>query len=205
MCTLWSSVAIGTHCGHQTTLQVVRLLCQVQKFLLDRLETTRCCPPFDQKTSKRRQRDRKPDDDSQQSSKNSQVVRAKFERKQYYSSFAGYCCFTCIMISDLFTLRIPPPPAPNTINTANGGRFRLNVDSPYGEREQSTALTRAPPRRPARPRRDFIFNLRMRDRRQAPSPFAFTMPEEEGTFDSVSAHLLATAANIFGWAGDPTE
>ena len=31
------------------------------------------------------------------------------------------------------------------------------------------------------------------------------MPEEEGTFDSVSAHLLATAANIFGWAGDPTE
>ena len=35
--------------------------------------------------------------------------------------------------------------------------------------------------------------------------FACTMPEEEGTFDSVSAHLLATAANIFGWAGDPTE
>ena len=28
------------------------------------------------------------------------------------------------------------------------------------------------------------------------------MPEEEGTFDSVSAHLLATAANIFGWAAD---
>ena len=40
---------------------------------------------------------------------------------------------------------------------------------------------------------------------QAPSSFAFTMPEEEGTFDSVSAHLLATAASIFGWAGDPTE
>ena len=37
-------------------------------------------------------------------------------------------------------------------------------------------------------------------RRQAPSSFAFTMPEEEGAFDSVSAHLLATAANIFGWA-----
>ena len=33
----------------------------------------------------------------------------------------------------------------------------------------------------------------------------FTMPEEEGAFDSVSAHLLATAANIFGWAGDPTK
>ena len=42
------------------------------------------------------------------------------------------------------------------------------------------------------------------NRRQAPSSFAFTMPEEEGTFDSVSAHLLATAANIFRWAGDPT-
>ena len=42
-------------------------------------------------------------------------------------------------------------------------------------------------------------------RRQAPSSFAFTMPEEEGTCDSVSAHLLVTAANIFGWAGDPTE
>ena len=28
------------------------------------------------------------------------------------------------------------------------------------------------------------------------------MPEEEGTFVSVSAHLLATAANIFGWAAD---
>ena len=27
----------------------------------------------------------------------------------------------------------PPPP-----NTANEGRFRLNVDSPYGERAQST-------------------------------------------------------------------
>ena len=40
----------------------------------------------------------------------------------------------------------------------------------------------------------------------SPSSFAaFTMPEEEGTFDLVSAHLLATAANIFGWAGDPTE
>ena len=94
----------------------------------------------------------------------------------------------------------PPPPPPNTIKTANEGRFRLNVDSPYGERAQSTALTRAPPRRPARQCRDFIFNLSMRE-----SSFAFTMPEEEGAFDSVSAHLLATAANIFGWAGDPTK
>ena len=32
-----------------------------------------------------------------------------------------------------------------------------------------------------------------------------TMSEEEGTLDSVSAFLFATAANIFGWAGDPTE
>ena len=43
-------------------------------------------------------------------------------------------------------------------NTANEGRFRLNVDSPYGERAQSMVLTRAPPRCPAQPRRDFIFN-----------------------------------------------
>ena len=28
------------------------------------------------------------------------------------------------------------------------------------------------------------------------------MPEEESIFDSVSAHLFATAANIFGWAAD---
>ena len=102
--------------------------------------------------------------------------------------------------------QIPPPP-PHTINTANEGRFRLNVDSPYGERAQSTVLmiTRAPQRRPARPHWDFIFNLSMRESKASPSSFAFTMPEEEGTFDSVSAHLLATAANIFGWAGDPTE
>ena len=57
------------------------------------------------------------------------------------------------------------PPPHSTINTANEGRFHLNVDSPYGERAQSTVLTctRAPPRRLARPRRDFIFNLSMRD------------------------------------------
>ena len=36
----------------------------------------------------------------------------------------------------------PPPPPPNTIKTANEGRFRLNVDSPYGERAQSTARAR---------------------------------------------------------------
>ena len=48
----------------------------------------------------------------------------------------------------------------------------------------------------------------MREPKASPSSSAaFAMPdwEEEGTFDSVSAHLLATAANIFGWAGDPTE
>ena len=56
-----------------------------------------------------------------------------------------------------------PPPPPNTINTANEGRFRLNVYSPYGERTQSAVLTRTPPRRPARPRQDFIFNLSMRE------------------------------------------
>ena len=32
-----------------------------------------------------------------------------------------------------------------------------------------------------------------------------SVSEKEGTLDSVSAHLFATAANIFGWAGDPTE
>ena len=64
----------------------------------------------------------------------------------------------------------PPPPPPNTINTANEGRFRLNVDSPYGERAQSTVLgvTHAPPRRPARPRWDFIFNLSMRESKARP-------------------------------------
>ena len=66
------------------------------------------------------------------------------------------------------TLPPPPPPPPNTIKTANEGRFRLNVDSPYGERAQSTVLTRAPPRRPARPRRDFIFNLSMRESKASP-------------------------------------
>ena len=43
-----------------------------------------------------------------------------------------------------------------------------------GERAQSTVLTRAraPPRRPARPRWDFIFNLSMRESKawQAPAP-----------------------------------
>ena len=64
--------------------------------------------------------------------------------------------------------RPTPPPPPNTIKTANEGRFRLNVDSPYGERAQSTVLTHAPPRRPARPRRDFIFNLSMRESKASP-------------------------------------
>ena len=38
-----------------------------------------------------------------------------------------------------------------------------------GERAQSTVLTRAPPRRPARPRWDFIFNLSMREYSKASS------------------------------------
>ena len=68
-------------------------------------------------------------------------------------------------------------------------------------------LTRATPRRQARARWDFIFDLEharveRKLRRRLPS---ITMPEEEGTFDSVSAHLLATAANIFGWAADRTK
>ena len=62
-------------------------------------------------------------------------------------------------MTDNFT----PPPPPNTINTANEGRFCLNVDSPFGERAQSTVLKRAPPRRPAWPHGDFIFNLSMRE------------------------------------------
>ena len=44
----------------------------------------------------------------------------------------------------------------------------MNVDSPYGERALSTVLTRAPPRRPAQPRRDFIFNLSMRESKASP-------------------------------------
>ena len=54
----------------------------------------------------------------------------------------------------------------------------------------------------------FHFQLQamsMRESKAPSSSFVFTMPEEEGTFDQVSGHLLATAANIFGWAGDPTE
>ena len=70
----------------------------------------------------------------------------------------------------------PPPPPPNTIKTANEGRFRLNVDSPYGERAQSTVLTRAPPRRPARPHRDFIFNLRLSMRESKASPVVVCSP-----------------------------
>ena len=72
------------------------------------------------------------------------------------------------LVDRSFTPTIPPPPPPNTIKTANEGRFRLNVDSPYGERAQSTALTRAPPRRPAQPRRDFILNLSMRESKASP-------------------------------------
>ena len=101
-----------------------------------------------------------------------------------------------------------PPPPLNTINTANEGRFRLNVDSPYREGAQSSEVRcpRAPLRGARRGRAWISFSTwACASWGQAPSSFAFTMPEEEGTFDSVSAHLLATAANIFGWAGDPTE
>ena len=45
----------------------------------------------------------------------------------------------------------------------------------------------------------------MREPKAGSSSFASTMSKKEGIFDSVSAHLLATAANIFWWAGDPTE
>ena len=71
-----------------------------------------------------------------------------------------------LALSEVVELATPPPP--NTIKIANEGRFRLNVDSPYGERAQSTVLTRDPPRRPARPRRDFIFNLSMRESKASP-------------------------------------
>ena len=64
--------------------------------------------------------------------------------------------------------QLVPPPPPNTIKTATEGRFRLNVDSPYGERAHSTVLTRAPLWRPARPRLDFIFNLSMRESKASP-------------------------------------
>ena len=45
----------------------------------------------------------------------------------------------------------------------------------------------------------------MRNPNASLSSFAFTMSEEEGTFDSMLDHLLVTAANIFGWAADPSE
>ena len=70
------------------------------------------------------------------------------------------------------------------------------------------SINLAPPRRLSRfPARWFHFKLvlSMREPKASPSSFAFSMSEEEGIFDSMSAHLLATAANIFGWAGDPTE
>ena len=72
------------------------------------------------------------------------------------------------MVHRCFWFHPPPPPPPNTIKTANEGRFRLNVDFPYGERAQSTVVTRAPLRRPARLRRDFIFNLSMREPKASP-------------------------------------
>ena len=77
--------------------------------------------------------------------------------------------FSSRFLSLLLTAAIVPtcPTLFNTINTANEGRFRWNVDSPYGERAQSMVLTRAPPRRPARPRRDFIFNLSMLSMRES--------------------------------------
>ena len=81
----------------------------------------------------------------------------------------------------LTCVRSPPPPPPtNTINTANEGRFRLNVDSPYGERAQSTVLTRAPPRRPARPHQGFIFNLSMRESKASPVVVCFHVHHAEG-------------------------
>ena len=102
---------------------------------------------------------------------------------------------------------VNPPPPPNTIKTANEGRFRLNVDSPYGERAQSTVLTdhSRPSAAPGAAAPEFHFQLEHARVEGKPRRRLFTTPEEEGAFDSVSAHLLATAANIFGWAGDPTK
>ena len=46
----------------------------------------------------------------------------------------------------------------------------------------------------------------MRELKASRLSFAFTMSEEEGIrCHCESAHRLATAANILGWAGDPTE
>ena len=99
--------------------------------------------------------------------------------------------------------RTPPPPTPL--------KPQMKVDfvwmwiSDMGN-ARNLLYSRAPLRGARRGRAGISFSTwACASRRRAPSSFAFTMPEEEGAFDSVSAHLLATAANIFGWAGDPTK
>ena len=62
-----------------------------------------------------------------------------------------------------------PPPPPNTINTTNEGRFRLNVDSPHGERAQS-AGSRAPLQVARRSRAGISFSTSMRKSKSKASP-----------------------------------
>ena len=136
-------------------------------------------------------------------------TKIKWRKRSKRDHSWTYMYFLSFFLSFFFFCRcqnlLPLPTPPNTINTANEGRFRLNVDFLYGERAQSTVLTAHAPPSAAPGAAAMGFHFRCwacASRRQAPSSFAFTMPEEEGTFDSVSAHLLATAANIFGWAAD---
>ena len=74
------------------------------------------------------------------------------------------------------------------------------LDSPYGERAQSTVLTRAPPRRPARPRWDFIFNLSMRESKASSVVVCLHHAGERRHFRLVVSSSVAHCCQHF-WVG----
>ena len=74
------------------------------------------------------------------------------------------------------------------------------MDSPYGERAQSTVLTRAPPRRPARPRWDFIFNLSMRESKASSVVVCLHLAGERRHFRLVVSSSVGHCCQHF-WVG----